>query len=334
MPPRILTLTQLRSLPPPSLLDGTHLVSRGLNIIFGPSGMYKSFYTLHQALMIARTLPVVYVAAEGSSGFMKRIDAWCEYHKLPLPDEHLWFIPEEVNLLDSKAMIETTKAIQAKTRQAALVVLDTYARCLLGGDENAAKDTGIAIHQCAMVQRALGGAVALIHHTNKAGASERGSGALRGGADLMIEMNADDEGLIQVKCSKVKDDAAWPQEFYRFYPVGTSGVLEPCDESSLAFITDPLSERQLEILKFLALPVFTEAGARAIQIEKALNLPHKSTFRLLSSLKERSVISQGKSGDPYRISDTGLFELECHRKGKVTQRVNGSASVTTSETVS
>lgn len=286
--------------------------------------MYKSFYALHQALRIAQTLPVVYVAAEGSAGFMKRIDAWCEYHKVALPDERLWFIPEEINLLKPTAVVETMKAIQTKTKHAALIILDTYARCLLGGDENGAKDTGIAVHQCAIIQRTFNGAVALVHHSNKAGISERGSGALRGGADLMIEMTADDEGLIQVACSKVKDDAAWPKEFYRFYPVGTSGVLEPCDETPLTFATDPLSNREAEILQFLTLPVFSEAGAKTAQIEQALNIPHRSIYRVLSTLKERCAITQGKTGDPYKISGTGIFDLECHRKGKVAQSISNS----------
>lgn len=280
--------------------------------------MYKSFYALHQALMIARTMPVVYVAAEGSAGFMRRIDAWCEYYQEPAPNDRLWFIPEEVNLLKPTAVAETIKAIQAKTKQAALVILDTYARCLLGGDENSAKDVGIAIHQCALIQRALDGSVGLVHHSNKAGISERGSGALRGGADLMIEMNADDEGLIQVTCSKVKDDAQWPKEYYRFHSVGESGILLPSTEDGSDVSTEVLSDRQLEILKFLALPVFSESGAKAAQIEKALNIPHRSTFRLLSALKESSAIDQGKMGDPYRVSDTGLFILKCHRDGRVT----------------
>lgn len=323
MAPRILTLPQLRKIQPPSLLADTHLVSRGLNIIFGPSGMYKSFYALDQALRIARTLPVVYVAAEGSTGFMRRIDAWCEYHKEKLPDEFLWFIPEEINLLKVEVVTETIKTIQARTKTAALVVLDTYARCLLGGDENSARDTGIAVNSCAQIQRALDSAVTLVHHSNKAGISERGSGALRGGADLMIEMGAEG-GVVEVACSKSKDSAPWPAEYFRFYSLGDSGVLEPCEENSPGHISENLSERETKILKFLTLSVFEESGATAMQIETSLNIPHKSIFRLLSSLKTRSVIIQGKKGDPYHLSDTGKMVLQCQAKGKATQGVKSS----------
>ena len=49
----------------------------------------------------------------------------------------------------------------------------------------------------------------VLHHKTKGGGSERGSSALRGAADVMIECeeaDAADGQAIQLKCTKMKDD--------------------------------------------------------------------------------------------------------------------------------
>lgn len=305
---RVLNLTELRKIPPPETLCGTPLVANSLNIVFGPSGAYKSFYMLHQALTIAQEFPVAFVIAEGSPGYARRIDAWGEHHKMTPNLKNLWFIPHEINLLHPESVAAAIAAIQEKTKRAALTVIDTYARCIVGGDENGFKDTGMAIHQCTIMQRALKGATGLIHHTNKAGTSERGHGSLRGAADLMIEISADD-GLIKVRCDKNKDGPEWADEHYRFMTISESGVLTTSDETPALKITN----RELDVLAFLDQSVFSEAGAKINQIKEALNLPLRSTYRILSTLKERCAIDQGKTGDPYRLNGTGRIALYAKR---------------------
>lgn len=297
---RILELSELKTIKPPEPIPGTPLISRGFNVIYGPSGHFKSFYLLHQALTIAETAQVVYIAAEGSAGFDWRIDAWCKYYKKERPEGRLRFIAQEVNLLDPADVAATVKAIQAKTKRATLIAIDTYARCLVGGDENGAKDPGIAIYQCALIQRAFDCAVALAHHTNAGGARERGSTALRGAADTMIEVSNDD-GLIRVKCDKLKDDKAWPHRFYKFVEVKPSGVLVETEQTSGA----NLSQRDLDVLEFLSLEAFEDCGARSNQIAKALSIPETSLYRVLSKLERYSHISHGSKGDPFRVTELG-----------------------------
>jgi len=49
----------------------------------------------------------------------------------------------------------------------------------------------------------------LVHHTNKEGSSERGSSALRGGADFMIEIKPN-----KMTCSKLKDGKEWCEQTF------------------------------------------------------------------------------------------------------------------------
>lgn len=290
----------LSSLPPVQFLSNTHLVARGLNVLFGPSGSFKSFYMLDAALTIAQLAPVVYVAAEGSSGLHQRVDAWCKYYNRPSGNLH--FLCQEINLLlpdqVSKFIEKIGSTFNYKT---ALIVFDTYARCIPGGDENSAKDTGRAIQQCARIQRELKCAVELTHHTNRAEKGERGSGAMRGAADTMIEMTNGD-GSIRVDCSKSKDGEPWPTEHYRFCQVGNSGVLVPDTGSAIA---DGLTKTQVRVLEFLTLEVFQDCGATSRQIFEALSINPNSGYRILSNLKHSLSVVQDSKGDPYRITSEG-----------------------------
>lgn len=294
----------LSTLPAVQFLGSTHLVARGLNVLFGPSGAFKSFYMLDAALTIAQLAPVVYIAAEGSSGLHQRVEAWRKYYGKP--NGKLYFLCQEINLLlpdDISKLIDTIGKSLEKTT--AMVVFDTYARCIPGGDENSAKDTGRAIQQCARIQRQLKCAVSLVHHTNRAERGERGSGAMRGAADTMIEM-VNSDGSIRVDCSKSKDFEPWPTEHYRFHQVDNSGILVP---DNGAAHTDALTNTQNRILEFLTLEVFQDCGATSRQIAEALNIPFNTVYKVLSSLKRQLYLSQDSKGDPYRITSTGKQAL-------------------------
>jgi hypothetical protein len=297
----------LDHLQPARLIPDTHIVAGGLSVVFGPPGTYKSFYMLDVALRAAQTGPVVYVAPEGSSGFAVRKNAWKQHHGLSAGE--LEFICDEVNLLDPNDVQKfalTYKALETIP----LIVFDTYARCLIGGDENSAKDAGLAIRSCAYLQRRFNAAVSLVHHTNSTESRERGSTALRGAADAMIEMSAAD-GSVRVDCSKMKDHAPWATEHYRFLPVGESGLLVSADSLPAS---DALGRLERRILEFLALEIFEECGASARQIVNGIGVPESTVYKLLSRLKRNSQIRQGKRGDPYFIEPLALWFLDTERE--------------------
>lgn len=275
-------------------------------MVFGPSGCYKSFYSLDASLRIAQSRPVVYIVGEGLGGIHRRVQAWCE-HNQSGPGES-YFIDHEINLLDS-ASVKALGNASASVKPA-MFVFDTLARCLIGGDENSAKDMGIAIHSASLLQHALHSAVSWIHHSNRAERGERGSGALRGASDSMVEMYPNGDGSVRVSCSKSKDDEPWIEEQYSFLPVGQSGVLVP----TVGYASLTYSDQEIRILEFLNLGTFSGAGARVLQIVNALNIPERTIYRLLSHLKSEAQISQDSKGDPFRITDEGQYTLRQHRK--------------------
>lgn len=296
-PLRLIPADKLAELPPTKILGTTRFVARGLNVVFGPSGAFKSFYTLDASLRIAQSHPVVYVAAEGVGGLYRRVAAWCEHNQRG-PGQ-AYFVDREVNLLNSEQVAAFGKC--AAEVKPAMVVFDTLARCIPGGDENSAKDMGVAVQAAGVLQRGLKTAVTWVHHSNRAERGERGSGALRGASDAMIEVFPNGDGSIRVSCSKSKDEEPWVSEQFSFKAIERSGVLVP----TVGYATLEYSTTELQILDFLALDTFRTAGARVAQIVNALNIPERTIYRLLSHLKSESQITQSKHGDPFTLTDDG-----------------------------
>jgi hypothetical protein len=117
-----------------------------------------------------------------------------------------------------------------------LIIFDTLARLTPGGDENNAGQMGLAIKAIDIIRESTSASVLLVHHTRKAGKDgkgafvERGSSALRGAADVMIECSSIEEALlVQLKCTKMKD-----AEPFKTISVGLERIDLGRGETSLA----------------------------------------------------------------------------------------------------
>lgn len=201
--------------PPPSWLVKGVLPERGLTVLYGPSGAGKTFVALDMAAAVAsgapwrgrRTAraPVAYVAAEGAGGLALRLAALQRAH--PGVDlSHLWVLAERPNFLTGghKDVIE---ALQAVGEPVGLVVLDTLARLMPGGDENASETMGLMIERCELVAKATGAAVMLVHHAGKdVTKGARGWSGLRAAVDAEIAVQRDPQtGRRWVTLTKEKD---------------------------------------------------------------------------------------------------------------------------------
>lgn len=193
----LLTSGQVKALPPPEPIVEGLLYRDSLAMLFGPSGLGKSFLALDITLHIAsgswwqrRAVhqgAVLYVAAEGASGFAARLDAWERRHQLRTDDMPVRWLPWAVNVNDTGWTAALAEVVSED--KPAVVVLDTLARCALNAEENSAKDVGRIIAHLDMVRRSSGCLVWLIHHSGKnADAGARGSSALRAAMDTELEL--------------------------------------------------------------------------------------------------------------------------------------------------
>lgn len=307
---------QVKELPPVAWLVKNEIPKRGLTLLWGATGGGKSFLGLDYALQLSPKIPVVYVAAEGAPGYAARLLAWLKHN--PGRDlGQLYFVDRAVNLLDPNEVDAFLVAISAL--DARLVIFDTLARCLVGGDENSAKDMGVAVDSCDRVKRALGGleggAVILIHHGTKAGTSERGSGALKAGSDQVIRLENED-GLLTLSCEKAKDGSQSDPRFLRLLPVETgrrnedgeletSCVVIPADK---VIMRGTVTKNGRKMLETLTLEAFCDTGGRQSALIKA-GIPEGSFARTVSALIRDGFVTQDAKGEPYRITETGKKKL-------------------------
>jgi RecA-family ATPase len=108
-----------------------------------------------------------------------------------------------------------------------IVIIDTWARALVGGDENSQKDAGLAVYACDSIRKSTGATTLVVHHTGTEGTRERGSTVLRGAADTSIMVAHDEMSrYTTVTVKKMKDGEAGHQSVYALKQYGHSVVLD------------------------------------------------------------------------------------------------------------
>ena len=201
---------------PECLVDGIFQVD-SLAALVGPWGSYKSFIALDLALSVAtgtpwagrqvKQGPAVYISAEGNAALGLRLRAWEIARQKPLENVPLYILPDAVRLMEQVQVDELLLAIGETVEDApALVVVDTLARAMTGGDENSARDMGLLVEGAERIRKTTGAVVLFIHHPTKNGNGARGSGALPGAitTEVMVEKAAN---VVTLTCSKQKDMA-------------------------------------------------------------------------------------------------------------------------------
>lgn len=295
----------LKKLPPPEWLIEDKLVKKGLSIVYGASATGKSFYALDLALTVSQTQTVVYMAGEDELGYEQRVTAW-EQHNHKDRNE-LYISLGSVPVLEAHEVKEFIDSV--KELNPVLVVVDTLARAMVGGDENSSRDMGFVTRACNKMQRELQCSVLLIHHTNKGGDSERGSGALRANADVMIKIsNLDEE--VSAECSKTKNQKAFETEFYQKVDVpGTGSVVlvrsERVDISheKVTRMKD-LTQAQAKVLRAIREMQDMEE-TKTGSIVNVTRLEHASVVRVLKALTAKGLIGQESKRGDYTLTALG-----------------------------
>lgn len=318
MASRLLDMSALRTLPAPEPLISSLVDLDTLALLYGRRGSYKSFVALDLALHVAYGNrwhsqpvtygPVLFVCAEGSHGLAQRIDAWKAHYGVIQDTERLAVLPEAVNLMAPAQAGELAHI--AAAMEARLVVLDTWARCTVGGEENSTKDMGLAIEQADVIRKRSGACVLAVHHSGKsAEAGARGSSALEAAFDSVFEIAATDD-LVTVKCTKQKHHPEGSPWYLRAIPTGDSIVL------GLARTDDEeLSASVLATLAGLA-SIEVPGGVSTAIWRVAVDAPERTFFRHRKALLTAGLIeSSGSTHAPrYLLSAAGTAALpkDCH----------------------
>jgi hypothetical protein len=219
---------------PPQIVEGV-LTAGGMSMMFGESNSGKSYLAIHLGICVSLGEPwlgrrtkrgaVLYVAAEGAWSIRGRLAAYRKHHGQPVGTFGL--IPCALSLVDPSADVE--ELIRLIRDEAAklpepvsLVIVDTVARVMAGGDENTAQDMGRLVGAADHIREETGAHMLYIHHAGKdASRGARGHSSLRAALDTEIEVTADESAKVHMaKVTKQRDLASKGETFAaKFVPV-------------------------------------------------------------------------------------------------------------------
>jgi hypothetical protein len=325
-PPRfkILSVSELEGLPPLEWLIGEEMAgilpANALLAIFGAPSAGKSFVAADLACTIAsrradlvpdwfgntvKRGPVLYVVAEGGRGFRSRIMAWRQNHHHEQTDLDLHFVVEPVNLFNPEDVSHLLRAADLLSEPPALVVFDTLARSMVGGDDNSSQDVGLVVDRAARVTRETGASSMLVHHAKKDSDVERGSTALRGGVDTLCLVREDEEAGRVLSCEKQKDAEPFSPITFHLLPVGESCVVSTQPPAGARAPT-PSQRAALSVL----CDVFVK-GASASEWKAAAGIPERTFYRVRAKLVRDGYVSEIDRGNSTRflITQSGHWFL-------------------------
>jgi hypothetical protein len=282
--------------PPPPIVPGW--LSRGdLAVIYGSPKAAKSLTT--QDLANSRgtgrswlglsTEPgtTLYMAAEGVGGLGKRNRAWEDYNGVEIEGVH--YLPGSVNLLDELMVCDV--ADLGVELGVDMVVVDTVARTMVGGDENGPKDMNRLVAGLDHIREKTGALALGVHHAGKDETKGmRGHSALLGAVDgVLFAQMANKVLTIQAEC--LRDFEPPPPIQARLVPHLDSVVLEPIASAAAGTIPHPV----LVALQEVDQPV----GVSTSVWMAACDLPPRTFYRARKELVDaRKVINIGTDKQP------------------------------------
>lgn len=166
--------------------------------VFGAPGEGKTFVMLDIAYNVAadrewmgrkvRGGPVLYLPYEGRGGLVNRAKALRQRYG----GEHvpLYFGHAPFNIRERVGRQELGQLLSQLPQKPAMIVFDTFAKALCGGDENSAQDVGAFNNAIEALIENTGACVVIVHHSGKDKTKgARGSSALLGALDTEIEVD-------------------------------------------------------------------------------------------------------------------------------------------------
>ena len=265
--------SELKTLPKRKYLIKSLLDKRAMSVIYGASNSGKTFLALDIAIHIAmgedwrgqrtRQGKVVYIAGEGGIGLYERLSAFKLHHELDYEPD-VYIIPTTVSLCGDDAQTQDLLERVSSLSDIALIVVDTLARAIAGGDENSTKDMSAFVKHCDTLREQTRAHVMIVHHSGKdESKGARGSSALKAAIDTEIQVTQSSCGTITATVQKQREGKTgrsydftltehhvWTDEDGE--PV-TSAALEPAERLEKAESLSGQAQRAYQVLLNLML---------------------------------------------------------------------------------
>lgn len=283
--------------PPAWLVDGI-MFQGGFGALYGHPGTLKSFLAIDIAMCVAtgnwwKGKPtaagrVLYVVAEGKGGAGRRIHAWREHNRWDREANIDWY-DEAGDLLNDVWLAQL--AAYLRETQPLLMVVDTLARSMPGGEENEGKDMSRIVQNLDACRKGLNVAVLLVHHSPKIGGGLRGHSSLHGAMDTEIEMRRDTHS-VTMHCAKQKDAEEFHDIQLWWQKMERSIVLTTAPQAVDEDVTDRYAEQVWQCLR----ANYRHTGANYGTLERDLTMSTSEVSRGINRLLDHGrVVKEGTS---------------------------------------
>jgi hypothetical protein len=302
---KLLTRSALLELPDPQPLIGDVLDQGTVALLYGKWGTGKSFIAQDWGANVATGRAwqgrdteqhrVLYIAAEGAYGLKGRLDAWESGWRQQINDGTFDVLPQPVNL---------TRPLEAANLAALIgwngygfVILDTLARCMVGADENSAKDCGLVVdllHRLRQQTPDGRGVILGVHHAGKDGKTFRGSTTFEAGADTVYAVTLD-EAVIILDRQKRKDGPLGDRHELKLEQIDGTGS---CVVESSHLGSETTKRAETLLSHFVS--HFADIGATRADLRDSVDLPRATFYRALNDLvKYGQLINEGTRKRPF-----------------------------------
>jgi hypothetical protein len=204
----LMTIPDLLRLPPPEYLIENILPDKGVAIMAGKSGDMKSFLAILFTMSVATGMDIgglkvkpgksLYMMNEGQAGFGLRCQAWLNHNDFPSPDTFK-AITMTPNLMRSETVTPFIEAIRQENFDPDFIVLDTFSKAIIGGDDNQTKDVSQALDTAYGLANEFDALVLIIDHVGKdAKKGVRGSYAKYGNVDAIVMVTKQDTVITAI----------------------------------------------------------------------------------------------------------------------------------------
>lgn len=313
----LITFDQLCALPPPKWQIEDLFLEQSLVQVYGETNHGKSLLLWDLVCTICAGIetwfgreiikpgPVIWVNADGGLGLTLRAQAWAEAHNIKQMKYPLLTLMGAVHLNRADQIGAFRRQIMGLDEPPALTLFDTQSRCMAGGRENDADEMTLVTEGMHRLKQEAKCSVLPIHHTDKSGQWERGSGVVKNESDTQIRVSKDeDSGIFTVKCKKARDHPPFEDFFFRAKPVLDSVVIEQHNAPPPKNPVEEKLDRQDHALLYIReLP-----GRTCEQLGGFLNVSKRTAERYAEALEEKRLIfRQAIPAVGFRKPEVGLY---------------------------
>ena len=272
-PFRLKTLDDLLALKDPEFLIDDLLLENSIAMVFGPTGSYKSTVVIDMCVCLQNGLPwqdkashqcnVAIFSHEDGGGFKNRYLAAAAHHGIENPQ--VYWDGAVPNLMDKHSL--NAYVDELREHEIKLIVIDTLAYAMAGGEENSAKEMGVAVDGMQKLRNEVGATILLIHHSGKdKSRGARGSSVLKAAVDTELELDANGD-KISLHADKQRHIQPAKPDFLRAktVPIGDRTACVIVKGSALAFKGNDLGVKGQSALAWGVIEVILrEAGSLSV----------------------------------------------------------------------